>query len=165
MTMTWLGCAMELYFEMGEQRYSVYIEIQFCNDGAATETWFTGHTGHTGHISEAQKSQVATGYCPGQQIHIPPSPEVQLTIWARKAMSEVLRSDRSWQIFQSRNAFFFSFCSQCRGRVAGSVRDLRLIREVNGWLTCHGDSRLVFAIARLAGGGAVRTRSSVCSSR
>lgn len=56
MTMTWLGCAMELYFEMGEQRYSVHIEIQFCNDGAATETWFTGHTGHTGHISEAQKS-------------------------------------------------------------------------------------------------------------
>lgn len=54
MTMTWLGCVMELYFEMGE-RYSVHIEIQFCNDGAATETWLTGHTGHTGHISEAQK--------------------------------------------------------------------------------------------------------------
>lgn len=45
---------MELYFEMGE-RYSVHIEIQFCNDGAATETWLTGHTGYTGHISEAQK--------------------------------------------------------------------------------------------------------------
>lgn len=119
MTMTWLGCAMELYFEMGEQRYSVYIEIQFCNDEAVTETWFTGHTGHTGHISEAQKSQVATGYCPGQQIHIPLTPKVQLTIWARKAMSEVLRSDRSWQIFQSRNACFFPFAHNVEGEWQG----------------------------------------------
>lgn len=63
---------MELYLELGEL-YSAHIEIQFYNDGAATETWFSGHTGH---ISEAQKPQVASGYCPGQQIHTPlPHPQ------------------------------------------------------------------------------------------